>query len=238
MNIPESFYIALCMTVLLLGVVYWFWSQNQYIQRKINLLENIVYELKELCTNQTSFVGPPTELKTTKYSAPLEEIKYAAPAIVQTTGDSDLHESLMNELEEVEEREEKKDSRTSTPKEEVHEEQAIEQPFFQLISGDRSGGDRSGGEKEEDKNDDLQPGGVGSGLKELEPEDHISTLESMTVKELRRLAEQRGIENAAELRKKELIAKLKAQAAPTIPSVLAAFEAHEQDELQPIEFDS
>jgi hypothetical protein len=138
------------MTVLLLGVVYWFWSQNQYIQRKINLLENIVYELK------------------------------------------------------------------------------LEEPFFHPV----------------ESNDDLQPGGVGSGLKDVDAADitttsHVSSLDSMTVKELRRLAEQRGIENAVDLRKKELIAKLRALAAPPTQSVLDAFNAHEEqsEELQAISLD-
>jgi hypothetical protein len=45
MNLSDTFYIALCMTVLILGVVYWFWTQTQFIQRKVNQLENIVYEL-------------------------------------------------------------------------------------------------------------------------------------------------------------------------------------------------
>ena len=52
MNISDTFYVALCMTILIIGVVYWFWTQNQYIQRKINLLENIVYEMK-------TALGPP-----------------------------------------------------------------------------------------------------------------------------------------------------------------------------------
>ena len=45
MNVPESFYIALCVTILMLGVVYWFWTQIQYLQRKVNLLDNVVYEM-------------------------------------------------------------------------------------------------------------------------------------------------------------------------------------------------
>lgn len=222
MNIPESFYIALCMTVLLLGVVYWFWSQNQYIQRKINLLENIVYELKELCSNQTSFVGPPTELKTTKYSPPVEPVKYNPPVGEQSTSDNDLHEVLMTELQ--------TDEEAHTLHEIIEEngtELKVEEPFFHPVS---------------DTNDDLQPGGVGSGLKEVdavETATHNSSLDSMTVKELRRLAEQRGVENASELRKKELIAKLRALAAPPVQSVLDAFNAHEEqsDDLQPISLD-
>lgn len=215
MNIPESFYIALCMTVLLLGVVYWFWSQNQYIQRKMNLLENIVYELKELCTNQTSFDGPPAELKTTKYTAPLETVHYAPPPVVEHTqlnetlvaSGQDLHELLMTEVQDLEEK----------------EEHVLEQPFFVA----------------EERATDLQPGGVGSGMKDLDVHEQPSSLDSMTVKELRRLAEQRGVENASELRKKELIAKLRALAAPPTTSIIDAFNAQDEtpDELQAIELE-
>ena len=51
MNIPETFYIALCVTILLLGAIYWFWTQLQYLQRKVNLLDNVVYEMKTLVSN-------------------------------------------------------------------------------------------------------------------------------------------------------------------------------------------
>lgn len=223
MNIPESFYVALCMTVLLLGVVYWFWSQNQYIQRKINLLENIVYELKELCSNQTSFVGPPAELRTTKYSPPSEPVSYSPPPIEKVTNDDELHEVLMTELQSDDEHNE-----TRSEKEHQADELKLEEPFFHPVESDG----------------DLQPGGVGSGLKDVDAADitttsHVSSLDSMTVKELRRLAEQRGIENAVDLRKKELIAKLRALAAPPAQSVLDAFNAHEEqsEELQAISLD-
>jgi hypothetical protein len=237
MNIPESFYIALCMTVLLLGVVYWFWSQNQYIQRKINLLENIVYELKELCSNQTSFVGPPSEIKTTKYATPLSQVYYNPPEssvdhLTQNGGHGaqDLHETLLHEVN-IEESEiplhEFTEVEEHIPAEKPN--MKIESPFFHT----------------EETHDDLQPGGIGSGLKDTDVSDRSTALDSMTVKELRRLAEQRGIENALELRKKELIAKLRALAAPPTQSVLDAFNAHEEheshelavDELQTIELE-
>jgi len=67
--------------------------------------------------------------------------------------------------------------------------------------------------------EDLQPGGVGSGIKEVIESSNI--LETMTLKELRRLAEQRGIKGAAELKKKELLSQLKGN----IPSqsIMSAF---------------
>jgi hypothetical protein len=173
MNLPDSFYIALCMTVLMLGIVYWFWSQNQYLLRKINLLENIVYELKTICTSP-----PPIPVEPTSYPS--------APSSVME-GDSD--EEILAELLEEEE--------------ELHPLQRPPSPPVTPPS----------------EEDDLQPGGVGSGIKEVTESSNI--LETMTLKELRRLAEQRGIKGAAELKKKELLSQLKGN----IPSqsIMSAF---------------
>ena len=88
MNLPDSFYIALCMTVLLLCVVYWFWSQNQFLLRKMNLLENIVYELKTVCSNPPN---PP--------SVHLEPAQYAPPpsSVVDDTEFEELHDEFLQE---------------------------------------------------------------------------------------------------------------------------------------------
>jgi hypothetical protein len=172
MNLPDSFYIALCMTVLMLGIVYWFWSQNQYLLRKINLLENIVYELKTICTSP-----PPIPVEPTSYpSAPSSVIEE--------------DEEILAELLEMDEEALHPLQRSPTPPSTPPSEE-----------------------------DDLQPGGVGSGIKEVTESSNI--LESMTLKELRRLAEQRGIKGAAELKKKELLSQLKGN----IPSqsIMSAF---------------
>jgi len=179
MNLPDSFYIALCMTVLLLGVVYWFWSQNQYLLRKINLLENIVYELKTVCSRP-----PPT---------PMEPATYP-PAPSSVVEEEELHEELLEE-------EEAAVAAVPAP------------PAAPAPAAPPA--------------DDLQPGGVGSGIEEL-PES-INMLEGMTVKELRRLADQRGIKGGAELKKKDLLSELK-RAIPT-PSVLAAFQDSTEEPL-------
>ena len=173
MNLPDSFYIALCMTVLLLGVVYWFWTQNQFLLRKMNLLENIVYELKTICS------APPHAV------AAVEPHSYPpAPSSVveeEQLREEHLHEELLQE-------------------EELHPLQRTVAPMEEA--------------------DDLQPGGVGSGVEA--PAESSNLLDSMTVKELRRLAEQRGIKGSSELKKKELLAELK-RGVPT-PSVLTAFQ--------------
>jgi hypothetical protein len=172
MNLPDSFYIALCMTVLMLGIVYWFWSQNQYLLRKINLLENIVYELKTICTNH-----PPTSVEPTFYPP--------APSSVMEEDDEILAELLEMDEETLHPLQRPPSPPATPPSEE----------------------------------DDLQPGGVGRGIKEVTESSNI--LESMTLKELRRLAEQRGIKGAAELKKKELLSQLKGN----IPSqsIMSAF---------------
>jgi len=172
MNLPDSFYIALCMTVLMLGIVYWFWSQNQYLLRKINLLENIVYELKTICTSP-----PPIPVEPTSYPP--------APVSVMEEDDEILAELLEEEEESLHPLQRPPSPPSTPPSEE----------------------------------DDLQPGGVGSGIKEVTESSNI--LESMTLKELRRLAEQRGIKGAAELKKKELLSQLKGN----IPSqsIMSAF---------------
>jgi len=172
MNLPDSFYIALCMTVLLLGVVYWFWTQNQYLLRKINLLENIVYELKTIYT-----APPPVRVEPVSYP----------PAPSSVVEEEDLHEELLQE-------------------EEAHPLQHPPSPPVE---------------------DDLQPGGVGSGVEA--PAESSNLLETMTVKELRRLAEQRGIKGGAEMKKKELLAELK-KGVPA-PSVLAAFQDAKEETL-------
>jgi hypothetical protein len=57
----------------------------------------------------------------------------------------------------------------------------------------------------EEQPTDLQPGGVGSG--EIQ---QTFALESMTTKELRRLANQRGISGVSDMKKKEIIAAIRA----------------------------
>jgi len=181
MNLPDSFYIALCMTVLILGIVYWFWSQTQFLLRKINLLENIVYELKTICTS------PP--------SAPVEPKQYppAPSSVIEEDEDQDLiHAELLEEEEEALHPLQHSPTPPSPPSEE----------------------------------EDLQPGGVGSGIKEVTESSNM--LETMTLKELRRLAEQRGIKGATELKKKELLSQLKGNISAPSTSINAFFDGPEE----------
>jgi hypothetical protein len=188
MNLSDTFYIALCMTILILGVVYWFWTQNQYMQRKINLLENMVFEMKTSLTSH----GPPEESTTGGMIAPTEYPP--APSSVLGEDEDLLHEELHTEV---------SNSVSAAPESEPI-------PAFTDAPVDEPAGMLN---ESMPVHDDLQPGGVGSGLTADIPPDsssNTSSLDMMTIKELRRMAEQRGISGAEKMRKPALIEALRA----------------------------
>ena len=179
MNISDTFYVALCMTILILGVVYWFWTQNQYIQRKLNLLENIVYEMK------TNMNTAPEPVNTVSYPP--------APSSELGEDDEVLHKRLHAEME--------MEMEVQQPIEaELHSEEI--QPLPEEIADIPP--------YEEKQNDDLQPGGISNTLTvELPADSSGSSLDAMTLKELRRLAEQRKIHGWSNMRKQALIDALR-----------------------------
>jgi Rho termination factor, N-terminal domain len=198
MNLSDSFYVALCMTVLILGAVYWFWTQNQYILRKMNLLENIVYEMKTALPPSwgsggfgtfgvagTAAVPPATE------SPPI----YApAPGSVMSDDDVDiLHEDLSRDLQSVSESpvllvESASGSAPVPVPAPVAAPVAVSEAIAKQVA------------------DDLQPGGVGSGVDEVKSS---NPYDGMTLRELRRLGEARGISGASKLTKQALITTLR-----------------------------
>lgn len=189
MNMADSFYIALCMTVLLLGVVYWFWTQTQYLQRKMNLLENIVYELKTMAGPHEPSAPPTLRSEshaTPSLDSPAADVPSYPPPPGSELGEDDdlLHEQLHSAV-----------SPSGEP--------SPVNPKVEAGAGD-----------------DLQPGGVGSGLEvdgdsaspfaeSQKPRGNV--LDGMTLKELRRLAEQRNIAGASTMRKQALIEALRSE---------------------------
>jgi hypothetical protein len=210
MNLTDTFYVALCMTILILGVVYWFWTQNQYMQRKLNLLENIVFEIKTQIQNGDT-LSPPQQTNMTQTSPNVDvgaSSSIYPPAPSSELGDD---EDLLNE-----EIGDLDDSRPS-PTLKINEDLMSASPSVNAT--DRATSIEA--QILDDDHDDLavalQPGGVGSGIKELPESDSSAkgnVLEGMTLKELQRLAEQKGI-NAARLRKPQLIEAIRAHSRPT-----------------------
>jgi hypothetical protein len=186
MNLSDAFYVALCVTVLILGAVYWFWTQNQYLMRKINLLENIVYEMRAMNA------VPPPDIGAPSISVPSNH----APAPSQDEDDL-LHESLAAAMA-VPASDEGIDNFSTIDAVEpatVH----APTPTPAHVPFDAPA--------PTPYDDDLQPGGIGSGF--VETASQTSALEGMTLKELRRLAEQKNIAGAKTLKKNELITALR-----------------------------
>jgi len=198
MNLSDTFYVALCMTILIIGVVYWFWTQNQFVLRKLNLLNNIVFEMRAQMNKESV---PDAYVPPTAYP----------PAPSSEMGDDEdlLHEELHAEA----------SGPDSAPSETLA---AEEQPLVapQPILSDASQGTPID-ELAEPLMSDLQPGGVGSGVKEII---NSSVLESMTIRELRRLAEQRGIQASSSMKKPALISMLREAPKQTITPFEATVE--------------
>ena len=218
----ESIFLALSGVILLAGVLYWFWSHIQLTQKKVQLLENAVFELRGML-QRGGFTGgagggssddsnpglPPLPVSDDEAEAPRSPSGSGPSAAVSSMyndlGDDDWKE----DAEVVDEMEGAVDiSAGSTPLSALGLEEAV--PIFE----------------EEGVNPDLQPGGriqvVEEGGLESKSEqfrdlftspsvNEATSLDAMPVKDLRRLAEQRGIANASELRKKEILSALKSQ---------------------------
>jgi hypothetical protein len=195
MNPPsmESIFLILSGAILVAGLLYWLWSHIQLTQKKVALLENAVFELRGMVPR----VLP----------EPL------APAPVPSGNSySDLADDDWEE--------EKPSSPTpqvSTPLEELPPALVVkEKPVAEDL---------------QPVADDLQPGGrlevpVDTGAEAAEQFRELFVgqevvaprtpegLESMPVRDLRRLAEQRGLTGVADMRKKELLTALRDQIKP------------------------
>jgi hypothetical protein len=210
MNLPETFYIALCVTILLLGAIYWFWTQLQYLQRKVNLLDNVVYEMKTLVSNlpaATQVVASPMEYSggSGNDSGPAhmefsheEQVPYAPPP-ESVAGDLEA-ERMASELE--------FDSFSGVNVAHVEEQHTSPVTYV-----------------EPPVNDDLQPGGLASpdAGKRVNDTSIESPLNSMSIKELRRMAEANGIPGSSELKKKDLVRALREKVSTIVnPAAVAA----------------
>ena len=232
MSFTDTFYIALCMTVLLLGVVYWFWTQNQYLQRKLNTLETIVYEMRSTFNSAVS--APDAILDSTLLSAPAQTPAKTAAAYAppppdveedDETDDVVFHDRLMateegvgsaDQIAEFEDLETTDASNTPVD--------AVAEPVISTVADLANWGESPLLAGEGGSEADLQPGG-GAGIKEfVQPDSEASgnVLDGMTLKELRRLGEQKSIPNAKSLKKHELIAAIRSAAAARPINVMEA----------------
>jgi hypothetical protein len=219
MNIPETFYIALCVTILMLGIVYWFWTQVNYLQRKVNLLDNIVYEMKTFISNLPGQSPENTN----------------QPQVIDSDqsgfGNSGNGSDLMNLREEMTfEADPVYRASPESGTDDLETERLASEVEFEPFSGAMP-----------DTNDDLQPGGLAtppvSTSNQSSSDKKISVfsdsaiespLSSMTIKELRRMAEVNNIPGSADMKKSALIKALR----NTVGQIIGQGQEQEQEQGQ------
>ena len=199
MNTPsmETMFLVMSGVILISGVLYWFWSHIQLTQNKMKLLENAVIELRNLISTKDT-------CRDNSEPLPLVESGRGVDK------NEPEHESGVDKNEpEHESGVDKNESNES------NEEDGNEYEWSLM--------------KETSSEDDLRPGGqIDVGVEKTvdiptyfaEPPQSpaesskptaAEALETMPVRELRRLAEQRGLSCVSDMKKKELIAALRQQ---------------------------
>jgi hypothetical protein len=214
-GVSETFYISLCVTILLLGIVYWFWTQVQYLQRKVNLLDNVVYEIKTLMSN---LPGPDSGPKLVVSETPDKSSSQEFVAATMQESYAPPPESIAGDLE---------------------AERNASEEEFDNFSGSLQMKPMADEPKVAEVPDELQPGGLAQAANndtknvKVETDNSIeSPLSSLGLKDLRRMAEAQGIPGFNELKKKDLIRALRDKVSGIINN-----EPKEQAEPQIISFD-
>lgn len=241
----ETIFIILSGAILVAGVLYWLWSHIQLTQKKVQLLENAVFELRSMLAARGTEPPAPVMIGGSS-GAPIVEdvIGASAPAPTQKPPseykdleDDDWHEPADSDVKSVPLVSTPLDQDTGAPvlvTQEKHDAgnddlmpggrisvpEAVEsQPLRELNLGDIDAGRSNDDERFREF---FKQPEISAAVTVRTPE----SLESMPVKELRRLAEQRGIAGAADMRKKEILAALRQQIT-TAPAPVADTSAPE-----------
>lgn len=228
----ETLFLILSGAILLAGVVYWLWSHIQLTQKKVQLLENAVFELRAMIPPGGGTAGPPLSVSMMAGPSSVPTPVTAPPAAKPYTdlGDDDWEDTPVTaEVPTVSTPLEKIDNAVPTLiTREAEMDLVAEEATDDLMPGGRiSLGPESGSGSGSDvalKAEEAQATADTDQFKQLFAAEPRPALEGMPLKELRRLGEQRGIVGAAEMRKKELLATLRQQVSvpsPTVPASAA-----------------
>lgn len=227
----ESLFLILSGVILLAGILYWFWSHIQLTQKKVQLLENAIYELRDMVTagpvsSSSSSSSSSSGASSPKPASPvyndLADDDWEDVKVVETGAPIQIPASEVNPVTITREEEVSDDMPLPTPTFEAANDgdyvnvQRVEYPEEELTIHDvvyeAKGGDATVPEQKDFRDIFITTGGDDTGS--VMVGSASQPLESMPVKELRRLAEQRGIEGAHDMRKKELLAALRAAVTP------------------------
>lgn len=193
------------MTVLILGVVYWFWTQNQYTQRKLNLLENIVYEMKSSMSHESHAHVPDPIDRVLAAAAAMEADEPAVRAhdIMPLSDDTDSIDAALDAFDTGSS--ESAGNGAAAPNTEELDSAAPTAVVESSLVAD-------------ELFEDLTPGGAAvESVEDVSDINNESVLNVMGLKELRELAKQKGVSNPKNLRKHELVAAIRASKTSVTP---------------------
>lgn len=200
----ESIFLILSGAVLAAGILYWFWSHIQLTQKKVQLLENAVFELRGLQGLGPGSGPGPGSLGSGQEPLPVPEYKDDDEGEAEVEADeSDWLPTSVGG--------------GSTPLSALDQAPVDLQPGGRIglaqedikeVSTDKDAQFRELFIQHETRVPTPQTPKENQSQKDNQGQE---SLESMPVKELRRLAEQRGLTGVSELRKKELLAALRNQ---------------------------
>lgn len=222
----ESIFLILSGVILMAGVLYWLWSHIQLTQKKVQLLENAVFELRGMLGSGSGPgpgipAGPPASpTKTVVIEEPSAAAVAASTSTSASEEEEDWKSTPLDALEEM-------------PTLSVTETDDL-QPGGRAIAGGSLDIDFSDppafapapaptASETTDTTESFrnlfvkQESAPASTPASSTSSKGSESLDNMPLKELRRLGEQRGIAGAADMRKKDLLAALRQQvAAPTL----------------------
>jgi hypothetical protein len=205
----ESIFLILSGVILVAGVLYWLWSHIQLTQKKVQLLENAVFELRGMLANSGGGAPAPPSSPTRQVQVTTSSATVAAALEQQGVDEDDNGWDA--------------EDHKSTPLED------LDAPVLEVEDALQPGG-RAMAVMEIDLDISAAPAADEQfrNLFAVQQEKIVTmdtehpadtsvisktpeSLESMPLKELRRLAEQRGIAGAGEMRKKEILTALRQQ---------------------------
>jgi hypothetical protein len=229
MNTPsmEVIFLILSGVILMAGILYWFWSHIQLTQKKVQLLENAVFELRGMLANRPP--GPPSEGGGSSSTDRVVAVEAPRPTtIYKDLGDEEDEDwsdgpAPANNIAHVSTSLDALDGDSSSPAVDLTSggppvdtpvvEMSIEQKLAERTQQESQFRDlfvaTEGGKKEVESNTPLT-------------QQQQTSLDGMSVKELRRLAEERGIAGAAEMKKKEILSALRSQIPEPVRSLNVA----------------
>jgi len=223
MNAPpmETIFLILSGVVLAAGVLYWFWSHIQLTQKKVQLLENAVFELRGLVSGPSSPSAaasggseggsePPAsvykDLDDDEDDGAWISTSTAGASVMPTLTTTEIGSTPLSALG-ANSDDLQPGGRLEVPREEVeHDAPTTDEQFRELFVQRETGLSATSPPKREAT---AAPATTGE------------SLDTMPVKDLRRLAEQRGLTGVSEMRKKELLAALRQQIT-SVPSSSAS----------------